>query len=211
MLALTIFNPNMSPGDLKSYQPIFLLCTPSRSSSVLSTPVSSPPSTHLLPLLIQDIKNFLVKKKAGTVFFDLTAAYDTMWYCGITCKLLCLLPDRHMVKMIMELVTNCSFTFTAESRTCSRLRCLKNSVPLGSVLDLLYNIYAYDLLTSVSQKYAYTDDLAFMHSAGDWQAVEGALSQDLVTLAAYLNLAVEAQFVKNGVDCLPSEQQGGKS
>ena len=70
--------------------------------------------------------------------------------------------------------------------TCSRLQRLKNGIPQGSILaPILYNSYNYDLLTSASQKNAYADNLAFMHSAGDWQAVEGALSQDLVTLAAH--------------------------
>ena len=121
------------------------------------------------------------------MFVDLTAAYDTVWHRRLTCKLLRLLPDRHMVKMIMELVTNCSFTLTTGSETCCRLRCLKNGVTQGSVLaPFLYNIYTYDLPTSVLQKYTYADNLALKHSARDWQAIEGLLSQDLVTLAVYL-------------------------
>ena len=120
------------------------------------------------------------------MFVDLTATYDTVWHRCLTCKLVHLLPYRHMVKMIMELITKHYFTLTTRSSICSKLQ-LKNDVPQESVLaPLLYNIYTYDLPTSVSQKYAYADDLAFMHSAGDWQAVEGALSQDQVTLAAYL-------------------------
>ena len=64
-------------------------------------------------LLTQNIEDsFEAKKKAGAVFVNLTAAYDTVWYHGLTCKLLRLLPDKHMVRMIMELVQNQSFTFT---------------------------------------------------------------------------------------------------
>jgi len=64
-------------------------------------------------LLTQDIKDSsLAKKKAGAVFVDITPAYDTLWYRGLTCKLLRLQPDRHMVRMIMELVNNLSFTLT---------------------------------------------------------------------------------------------------
>ena len=43
-------------------------------------------------------------KKAGIMVVDLIAAYDTVWHCGLTCKLLRLLPDKHMVQMILELV-----------------------------------------------------------------------------------------------------------
>jgi len=112
------------------------------------------------------------------VFVDLTAADDTIWHHSLTCKLLRLLPDRHMVHMIMQMVGNCSFTLTTGNGQRSRLRRLKNSVPQGSVLvPLLFNIYISDLPTTVSRKYAYADDLAIMHADGDWQAVEGALSK----------------------------------
>ena len=82
-------------------------------------------------LLTQDIEESFLAKKEGW------AAYDTIWHCSLTCKLLHLLPDRHMVKIIMELVTNCSFTLTTGRGTCSRLQCLKNGVPLGLVLAQL--------------------------------------------------------------------------
>ena len=75
------------------------------------------------------------------MFVDLTAAYDTVWQSGLTCKLLQLLPDRHMVHMIMEMVSNRSFTLTTGNGQKSRLRRLKNGVPQGSVLaSLMFNI-----------------------------------------------------------------------
>ena len=46
------------------------------------------------------------------MFVDLTAAYVTVWHRGLTCKLLRMLPDRHMVNMIKEMVGNRSFTLT---------------------------------------------------------------------------------------------------
>jgi len=39
-------------------------------------------------------------------------AYDTVWHRGLICKLLRLLFDKHIVRMIMELVGNRSFTLT---------------------------------------------------------------------------------------------------
>jgi len=87
-------------------------------------------------LLMQDIEDsFLAKKKAGPLFVDLTAACDTVWQCGLTCKLLWLPPDRHMVRLIMELVSNCSFTHTTYNNKRSRLRCLKNGAPQGSISE----------------------------------------------------------------------------
>ena len=118
------------------------------------------------------------------MFVDLTAAYDIIWHRGLTCKLLRLLPDRHIVYMIIR---NRSFTLTTRNSQRSRLRCLKNGVPQGSVLvPLLFNIYTSDLPATISRKYAYADDLAITHADGDWLAVEGALSKDMATLGAYL-------------------------
>ena len=55
-------------------------------------------------MLTEHRELFEAKKKAGAVFVDLTAAYDTVWRHGLTCKLLRLRPDKHMVRMIMEFV-----------------------------------------------------------------------------------------------------------
>ena len=116
------------------------------------------------------------------MFVDLKRAYDTVWHCGLTCKLLRLLRDSHMLHMIMEMVGNRSFTLTTGNGQKSRLRHLKNGVPQGSVLvPLLFNVYTSDLPITISRKHAYADDLAIMHADGDWQAVEGALTRDMAT------------------------------
>ena len=126
-------------------------------------------------------------KKAGAVFVDLTAAYDTVWHRGLTCKLLRLLPDKHMVQMIMELIRNRSFTLSIGDSKRSRLRRLRNGLPQGSVLaPLLFNIYTYDLPSTISQRYAHADDLALMHTSKDWKTLQGTLSQDMTTLSPYL-------------------------
>ena len=92
-----------------------------------------------------------------------------------------------MVKMIMELVRNRSFILTTGDSKQSRLRRLKNGVPQGSVLaPLLFNIYTYDLLSMISRKFAYADDLALLQSSGNWKDLEGTLSQDMSTLSSYL-------------------------
>ena len=123
------------------------------------------------------------------MFVDFTAAYDTVLHRGLTCKLLRLLvlPDGHMVRMIMEMVGNRSFTLTNGNGKRNRLRRLKNGVSQGSVLaSLLFNIYISDLSSPVSRKYASADDLTIMHGDGDCQAEEGVLSQDMATIDEYL-------------------------
>ena len=135
-------------------------------------------------LLTQNIEDsFEAKKKAGAVFIDLTAAYDTVWHCGLTYKLLRILPDKHMVKIIMELVRNRSCTLITGDSKQVRLRRLTNGVSQGSVLaPLLFNIYTYDRPSMISRKFAYADDLALLHSSGNWKDLEGTLSQDMSTI-----------------------------
>ena len=127
-------------GDPKSYRPISLFCVPYKIFERLIYARVEPLIDPLLPkeqagfrrgkstvdqvvLLTQNIEDFFeAKKKAGAVFINLTAAYDTVWHCGLTCKLLRLLADKHMVRMIMELVRNRSFTLTIGDSKQSRLR-----------------------------------------------------------------------------------------
>ena len=141
-------------------------------------------STVLLTQNIED--SFEAKKKAGAMFVNLTAAYDILWHRGFTCKLLRLLPDKHMIWIIMERVQNRSFTLSTGDSKQNRLRRLRNGLSQGSVLALLlFKIYTYDLLSMTSQKYTYVDDLALLYASRDWKAVEDTLSQDMTTLSAY--------------------------
>ena len=96
-------------------------------------------------------------------------------------------PDKHMVRMIMELIRNRSFTLTTGDSKPSRLRRLRNGVPQGSVLaPLLFNIYTYDIPSITSKKFAYADDLAILYTSGEWKELERTLSQDMTTLSEYL-------------------------
>ena len=160
-LVLTIPKPMKSPGKAKSFRPMFLRCVPFKIMETLIYALIEPIVDPLLPqeqagfrhgrsttdqvtLLTQGIENsFSVKKKAGAVFVDLTATYDTVWHRGLTCKLLRTLPDRHIFSFIMEHVRNRSFTLTTAkqvttSEDSSRSR--TKQVPQGAILSpLLFN------------------------------------------------------------------------
>ena len=122
-LVVAIPKPGKPVGDPKSYRPISLYIPYKILERLIYARVEPLIDPLLLKeqagfrrgksnvdqvvLLTQNIEDFFeAKKKAGTVFIDLTAAYDTVWHRGLTCKLLRLLPDKHMVRMIMELVRN---------------------------------------------------------------------------------------------------------
>jgi len=118
-LIVPIPKPEKPLGNPKSYRPISLLCIPfkilkrfiyARVETIIDPllPHEQAGFRHgrsaidQVTLLTQDIEDsFSAKKKAGAVFVDLTAAYDTVRHRGLTYKLLRLLPDRHMVHMTM--------------------------------------------------------------------------------------------------------------
>ena len=145
--------------------------------------------------------------KAGAVFVVLTAAYDTVWHRGLTCKLLRLIHDRHMVRTVMEIVGNRSFTIATGNGKRRRLRRLKTASHRDLSEPLLFNIYISDLPTTVSTKYAYADDLAIIHADGDWQAVEGGAERWQGNCRRIpLDLEAKAQYYKNDVGSLPPQQ-----
>ena len=84
---------------------------------------------------------FWPKTKSPLCFFNLTAAYDTVWHRGLICKQCRLLPDRYMVSLIMQIFSNRSYTLTTGNGKQRRLQSLKNGVPQKSVLAASYLIF----------------------------------------------------------------------
>ena len=135
--------------------------------------------TDQVTLLTDDIEaGFELNQKVGVALVDLTAAYGTVWLRGLHLKLLRMLPDRHMVSFVMELLTNQSFTLRTSDGQVSRLRRIHNGVPQGSTLaPTLFNIYIIDIPKTTSKQYGYADDLALLAAHQSWEKVEETLNQ----------------------------------
>ena len=95
--------------------------------------------------------------------------------------------DRHLLRFIMNILSNRSFKLKTSSGQISRLRILKNGLPQGSTLSpILFNIYISNIPTTVSHQYGYADDMALLYSHKCWPKVEETLSRDMEDLADFL-------------------------
>ena len=111
---MVIPKPKNPLEDSKSYCPVSLLCVLYKILERLIHARVEPIVDSLLPreqdglrrgrstvdqtvLLTQNIEDsFEAKKKAGAEFANLTPAYNIAWYHGLACKLLRILPNKHM-------------------------------------------------------------------------------------------------------------------
>jgi len=92
-----------------------------------------------------------------------------------TCKIVRLLPHRHMVHLIMELVGITPSPLPplmVNGVGYDTSRMVQQGFVQGFVLvvvlvPLLFSIYTSDLPTTVSRTYACANDLAIMHADGD--------------------------------------------
>ena len=111
-------------------------------------------------------------------------------YClapGSGLKLLRTIPDRYLVRFIMNILSNRSFKLKSSAGQIRRLRIHKNDLPQGSTLSpILFNIYISDISTTVSHQYGYGDDKALLDCSKYWPKVEETLFGYMEGLADFL-------------------------
>ena len=146
-------------------------------------------TTDQVTRLVHDIESaFQRKQKFGSVFIDLTAAYDTVWHRGLYLKLLKIIPNVKLVKFIMLLIHDRTFALKTSNGQRSRRRRLKNGLPQGSVLaPMLFNIYTADMPVGECSQYTYADDSAIGFAHESFNVIETALEKDLSSLSQYLH------------------------
>ena len=98
-----------------------------------------------------------------------------------------MLPNRHMVRFISELISNHSVVVRTSVGQQSRLKRINNGVPQGSDLSpLLFNVYTAALPETNSKKYGYADDLALLKVHQDWNTIAVTLTHDMSILSSWL-------------------------
>ena len=120
---IAVPKPKKPPDNPSSYRPVSLLCIPLKLYERLIYDRIQPITESCLPieqagfrpgrssldqvaLLTEDIEQAIDQKlKAGIVLVDLSAAYATVWHRGLTFKLLNTIPSRHIVCVIMSMIS----------------------------------------------------------------------------------------------------------
>ncbi|CAF4249483.1 unnamed protein product [Rotaria sp. Silwood2] len=108
------------------------------------------------------------RQHAAVIFFDIKAAFDSVWYEGLIYKLHDLRLPEYLIRYIISFLHQRTAVIEIEN-TISRIFTLKSGTPQGSPLSpLLYIIYTYDSMNSISQHTQnglFADDTALWSSS----------------------------------------------
>ena len=201
---IALLKPGKDPSIPKNYRPISLLChtyklferlllnriAPFVDELLIPEQAGFRPGkscTGQLLNLTQYIEDGYEKGLiTGTVFVDLSAAYDTVNHRILTKKLFEITKDVRLTELIQNLLSNRRF-FVDLNGNRSRWRRQKNGLPQGSVLaPLLFNIYTNDQPGHPdTRRFLFADDLSIGAQGRTFKEVENTLTDALVGLTPY--------------------------
>ena len=201
---VALLKPGKDPTNKKSYRPISLLSivyklyermilariSPKIEEELTKDQAGFRPGrstcSQLLNLtqFIED--GFETKDITGTVFVDLTAAYDTVNHRILLLKVARMTKNKKMVDIIRSLLSNRRFFVEMDGKK-SRWRTQKNGLPQGSVLaPTLFNIYTNDQPEFPNiRRFIYADDLCLATQSTLFETIEERLTDALSVLTRY--------------------------
>ncbi len=201
---IAILKPGKDSSIPKNYRPISLLCHTyklferlllNRLNSFTDEVLikeqagfrSGKSCTSQLLNLTQHIEDGYEKNViTGTVFVDLSAAYDTVNHKLLLNKLFQLTQDAKLTNLIGNMLSNRRF-FVELNGQKSRWRKQKNGLPQGSVLSpVLFNMYTNDQpIHKETRSFIYADDLCIASQDSTFTRIESNLSDALANLDLY--------------------------
>lgn len=122
------------------------------------------------------------RRHSGVIFFDIKAAFDSVWHDGLIYKLNDLRLPRYLLRYLVSFLCNRTATIEMEN-TLSRSFKLNSGTPQGSPLSpLLYIIYTSDSMTNIPQHTEhglFADDTALWTSSNKTTGLTFRLQQSV--------------------------------
>ena len=188
----------------KSYRPISLLChtytlfermilnrlIPLTETMIIGQQAGFRPgksTTGQLVSLTQHIEDGYERGVVtGTVFVDLSAAYDTISHKLLLNKIYSMTSDIKFTDLIGNMLSNRRY-FVELNGQKSKWRNQKNGLPQGSVLSpVLFNIYTNDQpIHKDTRNFIYADDLCIATQDSSFEKTESTLSAALDSIGDY--------------------------
>ena len=201
---VALLKPGKDPSLAKSFRPISLLCdTYKLFERLILNRLAPIVDEHLIPEqagfrpgksttsqilnLTQHIEDGFERGQiTGSVFVDLSAAYDTVNHRRLLSKFLDMTKDLHLTELIQTMLQNRRF-FVELGGKRSRWRKQQNGLPQGSVLaPMMYNIYTNDQpIDNLTRRFIYADDLCITAQSTKFTEVETVLTEALAGLTSY--------------------------
>ena len=192
---MALLNPGKEPSVEKCFRPISLLC---HTYKLFERLILNRTAEHVDAKLIPEQAGFRPGKSCtsqllnltehiedgyekclitGTVFVDLSAAYDTVNHRRLLSKVLQMTGDVHLTDLIRTMPESRRF-FVVPNGKKSGWRRQRNGLPQGSVLaPMLFNIYTHDQPVSAdTRSFIYADDLCIASQGNDFNNIETSLT-----------------------------------